>query len=158
MFLAKGPITFTRRSRHVYVRKKGYLSGRDAMQRSGQLEGFCEDGFLAVTAGLEHAEQTGEHHSQADLLRIKGDLILMHHPADAAEAGRCFRTAIDIARHQAAKLFELRATISLARLLKSQGKIEEARQMLSDIYGWFTEGFEFADLKDAKALLDELTA
>jgi predicted ATPase len=71
---------------------------------------------------------------------------------------RCFRTAIDIARRQKASFFELRATTSLARLLKRQGKTEEAHKMLSEIYGWFTEGFEFADLKDAKALLDELGA
>ena len=73
-----------------------------------------------------------------------------------AEAERCFRTAIDIARRQAARFFELRATTSLARLLKRQGKRDEVRAMLSEIYNWFTEGFDTADLKDAKALLDEL--
>ena len=65
-------------------------------------------------------------------------------------------TAIDIGRHQKARFFELRATTSLARLLKRQGKRDEARAMVSEIFGWFTEGFEFADLKDAKALLEEL--
>jgi len=63
---------------------------------------------------------------------------------------------VSIARKQSAKSFELRATVSLARLLKSQGKHDEARTMLAEIYGWFTEGFDTADLKDAKALLDEL--
>jgi predicted negative regulator of RcsB-dependent stress response len=72
------------------------------------------------------------------------------------EAERCLRTAIDVARRQGARLFELRATVSLARLLKQQEKADEACQMLSEIYNWFTEGFEFAKLKDAKALLDEL--
>jgi predicted ATPase len=80
----------------------------------------------------------------------------MRDPSDEAEALRCFRTAIDIARGRKARLFELRATTSLARLLQRQGQRDEARALLSEIYNWFTEGFEFADLKDAKALLDEL--
>jgi adenylate cyclase len=82
----------------------------------------------------------------------------MRDPPDEAEAERCFRIAIDIARRQKARFFELPATTSLARLLQRQGKRDEAHQMLSDIYNWFTDGFEFADLKEAKALLDELRA
>jgi predicted ATPase len=74
-----------------------------------------------------------------------------------AEAEGCLRTAIDIARRQAARLFELRATMSLARLLAQQSRRDEARTMLADIYGWFTEGFDTADLKNAKKLLDELS-
>jgi predicted ATPase len=77
-------------------------------------------------------------------------------PGNVAEAESCLRTAIDVARWQGARLFELRATTSLARLLKQQGKQDEARAMLAEIYNWFTEGFDTADLKDAKALLDEL--
>ena len=72
------------------------------------------------------------------------------------EAEQSFRTAIRIAQSQSAKSFELRATTSLARLLEKQGRRDEARTMLAEIYGWFTEGFDTADLKDAKALLDEL--
>jgi predicted ATPase len=72
------------------------------------------------------------------------------------EAEECFLKAIEISRQQQAKSLELRATMSLARLWKTQGKREEARKMLAEIYGWFTEGFDTADLKDAKALLDEL--
>jgi predicted ATPase len=79
-------------------------------------------------------------------------------PGNVAETERSLRAAIDVARRQGAKLFELRATTSLARLLKQQGKRDEAREMLAEIYGWFTEGFELADLKDAKALLEELGA
>jgi predicted ATPase len=93
--------------------------------------------------------------SDAELLRIKGELTLIN-PPNEAEAERCYRAAIDIARGQSARWWELRATTSLARLLKRQGKTAEARSALSEIYNWFTEGFEFADLKDAKALLDEL--
>ena len=73
------------------------------------------------------------------------------------EAEQSFRAAIRIAQSQSAKSFELRATMSLARLLAKQGRRDEARAMLAEIYGWFTEGFDTADLKDAKALLDELS-
>jgi len=110
-----------------------------------------EEALDLVTEGLATVVQTGVRLTEAELHRIKGELL-----GNVAEAERCLRTAIDVARRQDARLFELRATVSLARLLKSQGKIEEARAMLAEIYNWFTEGFEFADLRDAKALLDEL--
>ncbi len=74
----------------------------------------------------------------------------------AAEAEACFEKALDVARHQSAKSLELRAATSLARLWQSQGKKLEAHDLLAPVYGWFTEGFDTADLKDAKALLDEL--
>jgi len=74
------------------------------------------------------------------------------------EAARCFGDAIEVARRQGAKSHELRATMSLARLLTKQGRRDEARSMLADIYNWFTEGFDIADLKEAKALLDELAS
>jgi predicted ATPase len=82
----------------------------------------------------------------------------MRNPSDEAHAERSFRTAIDIARGQKARWWELRASVSLARLLKRQGKTEEARAMLSEIYNWFNEGFDTADLKEAKAHLDELNS
>jgi predicted ATPase len=88
--------------------------------------------------------------------RLKGELLLKQNDANAAEAQRCFETAIEIARRQSAKSLELRATTSLARLLATQGRRDEARAMLADIYNWFTEGFDTADLIDAKALLEEL--
>src|SRR5438309_674225 len=74
------------------------------------------------------------------------------------EAEACFRRAIEVARKQEARSWELRATVSLARLWDQQGKRREAHQMLANIYGWFTEGFDTADLKNAKVLLDDLTA
>ncbi len=80
--------------------------------------------------------------------------LLIRDPPDEAE--RCFAPRSTLPCHQKARFFELRATTSLARLLKRQGKTEEARAMLTEIYNWFTEGFDTADLKDAKALLDEL--
>ena len=82
--------------------------------------------------------------------------MLVQNPTDSAEAEQCFLTAIEIARRQSARWPELGATTSLARLLNQQGRRDEARAMLAEIYGWFTEGFDTADLKDAKALLDEL--
>ena len=84
--------------------------------------------------------------------------MLAQNPSDVTEAEQCFRTAIEIARRQSARSEELRATTSLARLLATQGRRDEARAMLAEIYGWFTEGFDTADLKDAKSLLEKLGA
>jgi predicted ATPase len=105
---------------------------------------------------VEQAIGLDQNLSRAELRRIKGELLLMRDPADPGAAERCLRSAIDIARRQGARLFELRAAASLARLLRKQGKSEDARAMLAEIYNWFTEGFEFADLKEARALLTEL--
>ena len=105
--------------------------------------------------------RNGERRWEAELYRLKGELLLMQMGAGfmppTEEAETCFCHAIDIARRQSAKSLELRAVVSLARLWEKQGKKEEVRQMLSEIYGWFTEGFETADLKEAKALLEELS-
>lgn len=88
----------------------------------------------------------------------QGQLLLMLGFGDTTESERCFRRAIETARRHGAKLFELRATMSLACLLDKQGRRDDARTMLAAIYNWFTEGFDTADLKNAKALLDELGA
>jgi adenylate cyclase len=119
-----------------------------AMQPAGGLD--------AVARGLDLADKSGDAEAKAEIHRLKGDLLLLGDPSATAGAEVSFRAAISTAREQHARLPELRATTSLARLLKAQGKIDEARAMLGDIYGWFTEGFATADLKDAKALLDEL--
>jgi predicted ATPase len=103
-------------------------------------------------------EKNAEHWFEAELNRLKGELLLRQHESNAADAGGCFEHAIEIAREQGAKSLEPRTTMSLARLLAKQGRRDEARAMLSEIYGWFTEGFDTADLKDAKALLNELSA
>jgi predicted ATPase len=106
---------------------------------------------------LALVERTGERCFLAEIWRIKGELLLEAAACDAkAEAESCYNRAIEIARQQSAKSWELRAAESLARLWQQEGKIAEARQMLAEIYGWFTEGFDTADLKAAKALLDEL--
>ena len=111
---------------------------------------MLEEGFASVA-------KTGEQIDSPSLHHVKGELLLAQNPSDAVEAEQCFRTAIEIARRQSARSAELRATTSLARLLAKQGRRDEARTMLAEIYGWFTEGFDTADLKDAKALLDELS-
>jgi predicted ATPase len=94
---------------------------------------------------------------KAELLRVNGELLLIKDPASHAEAEKSFRNGIEVARRQSAKSWELRATTSLARLLAKQKRHAEARAALSDIYNWFTEGFDTADLKDAEAVLAELT-
>jgi tetratricopeptide (TPR) repeat protein len=110
-----------------------------------------------VDQALNLVEQTAEYQMEAELHRLKGQLSLLPGQPNSAEAEREFRSAIDISRGQQAKSWELRAATSLSRLLASQHRRDEARTILAEIYNWFTEGFDTADLKDAKALLDELT-
>jgi predicted ATPase len=120
--------------------------------------GRFDRGLDALTEALTIADEDEDRYCQPDTYRLKGELLLKQDVSNIAEAENCFRKAIEIARKQSAKSWELRATMSLARLLVSQCRQNEARTMLADIYNWFTEGFETADLKDAKALLDELSA
>ena len=117
--------------------------------------GQAEAGLTIVAEALD-AVNSGVRWHEAELHRIKGELLLTQHSNDPASAEKCFRTAIKVARMQCAKSWELRATMSLAHLLNKTGHRDEARTMLAEIYNWFTEGFDTADLKDAKALLDEL--
>ena len=102
---------------------------------------------------LRSSRARGENWFEAELLRRKGELLRNCHPT-MAEA--LFREAIDVASRQEAKLWELRATVSLAGLYADVGRRNEAYKMLAPVYGWFTEGFDTLDLKEAKALLDEL--
>ena len=118
--------------------------------------GHIEDGLRVLTQALHMVNTTGERWWEAEIHREKGELILLQSLEHQSDAESCFNKAIDVARKQQAKSPELRAVMSMSRLWRSQGKIEEARNLLSKIYGWFTEGFDTADLKDAKALLDEL--
>jgi len=120
--------------------------------------GRLDDGLSALTEALATADEHENRFYEAETHRVKGELLLWQGAANAPGAEQCFRTAIDVARRQSAKSPELRATMSLARLLASQGRRNETRTMLVDVYNWFTEGFDTADLKDAKALLDELSA
>ena len=103
---------------------------------------------------LQIVERTGERWFTAELYRHKGHLVLRRGNSDAAE--KLYSKALSIALEQEAKLWELRAAVSLARLWADQGRHAEARDLLAPVYGWFTEGFDTPDLKEAKALLDEL--
>ena len=94
---------------------------------------------------------------EAELYRLQGELLLHQTVPDAQHAEACFCQALATARRQQAKSLELRAAMSLARLWQRQGKRADACQMLAEVYGWFTEGFDTADLQEAKALLDALT-
>jgi predicted ATPase len=122
--------------------------------------GKVKEGFEAVGEGLAEVNKSGERYYEAELYRIKGELLLkkagVKDKTKQEEAEGCFRQAIDISRSQKAKSWELRAVMSLSRLLKKQGKKEEAQKLLSEVFGWFTEGFDTPDLKEAKALLYEM--
>jgi class 3 adenylate cyclase/tetratricopeptide (TPR) repeat protein len=106
--------------------------------------------------GFEIAERNGEVMFLAELHRLQGELFCGQLEPDLARAEESFRKAVQLSRDQGAKLFELRATVRLVRLLASQGRRDEARARLAEIYSWFTEGFDTTDLKDGKALLEEL--
>jgi len=103
-------------------------------------------------------ETTNESWSEAEVNRIAGEIARKSPETDAAKAETYFDRALVVARQQQAKSWELRAAISLARLWRDQGKPQQARELLAPVYGWFTEGFDTLDLKEAKALLEELAA
>jgi predicted ATPase len=118
--------------------------------------GQAEEGLALVAEVLEVVRKTGEREYEAEVHRIKGELLLARSPSDRAGAEASFRQALEIARRQSAKFPELRAATSLARLWQRQDRKEEARALLAPVYEWFTEGFDTRDLKDARALLEEL--
>jgi class 3 adenylate cyclase/tetratricopeptide (TPR) repeat protein len=118
--------------------------------------GQPQKALTMLDEALAHGERTGVKLHQAEILRIRGELLLTCDSQEEAE--HSFRMALEVARAQEARWWELRATTSLARMLAKQGNRGEARTILADIYGWFAEGFDLPDLKDAKAVLDELAA
>ena len=103
-------------------------------------------------------ETTKERWFEAEVYRTAGEIALKSLEPDAAKAEGYFERALTIARSQQAKSWELRAAMSMARLWRDQGKVQQARELLAPVYGWFTEGFDTLDLKEAKVLLDELHA
>ena len=119
--------------------------------------GQPEAGLTVLAESLTLAETIGERWYNPELYRLKGALLLQQSLDNHTEAENCFQHAISIAQNQQAKSWELRAATSLARLWQQQGKRQEAYDLLAPVYGWFTEGFDTADLIDAKALLDELS-
>ena len=111
-----------------------------------------------IAEALDHVAQTGIVYYEAELHRLHGELLRLRLAAsDKRQAEMGFRRALEIARQQQARAWELRAATSLARLWGEQGRRAEARDLLAPVYGWFTEGFDTADLRDAKSLLDEVT-
>ncbi len=109
-----------------------------------------------LESALNFSEETGERWWDAEIHRLKGT-VTAEIGADIGAAEACFHRALEIARHQEAKSLELRAATNLAKLWRDQNRMAAARNLLSPIYNWFTEGFDTPDLKDAKMLLDELT-
>ena len=124
----------------------------DAYGKAGQ----ADEGLRVLGQALAAVHNAEGRFYEAELSRLKGELTLARSAEHHTEAEACFRQALDIARRQQAKSWELRTAISLARLWQRQGKRAEARELLAPIYGWFTEGFDTADLQEAKELLDEL--
>lgn len=144
-----------------------FFSLAEAYGNAGQ----TKEGLRLVAEALTRVERTGERKFEAELHRLKGELLLSQvaptpgGSGQAAEveadrccheAERCFQRALEVAHRQCAKSWELRAAVSLSRLWQSQGKREESRKLLGETYGWFTEGFDTADLREARALLDAL--
>jgi class 3 adenylate cyclase/predicted ATPase len=120
--------------------------------------GHAEEGLRAIEDALAVVDGRGVRFCEAELYRLRGELFLTTTASADGEAEACFHRALEIARRQNARAVELRAAISLARLWRDRSRVEvAARRLLARVYGWFTEGFDTADLKDAKALLDELS-
>ena len=118
--------------------------------------GQFDDAWRCIDEAMTAVETTKERWCEAEINRIAGEIALLSPQPDAARAEACFERALVVARKQQAKSWELRAAISMARLWRDQGKWQQARELLAPVYGWFTEGFDTLDLKEAKALLDEL--
>jgi predicted ATPase len=124
----------------------------EAMEHTGQVD----EGLRVMAEALVAIEASGRYELLAEAYRLQGALLLRQAVSDANRAEACFRQALAVARRQQAKSLELRAAMSLARLWQRQGKDVEARTLLAPIYGWFTEGFDTADLREARMLLADL--
>jgi DNA-binding SARP family transcriptional activator len=141
----------------------GYLQLLPLLAEAYHKAGMVSEGLAVVDKALAQVQATGCRMDEPEMHRLKGELLLMHGQTEP-EAESClqraessFQRAIEVAQRQQAKSWELRATTSLCHLWQKQGKAKEARQVLDQIYGWFTEGFDTADLRDAKSLLEELS-
>jgi predicted ATPase len=120
--------------------------------------GQVEDAWRCISEAMTAIETTGERWFEAEVNRVAGEIALRSPARDLVKAQSYFERALTIARQQQAKSWELRAAMSMARLWRFQGKPQQARELLAPIYGWFTEGFDTRDLKEAKALLEEVAA
>ena len=118
--------------------------------------GQFEKAWRCIDEAMTAAQKSKERWHEAEIYRLAGEIAVRSSSPDVAKAAEYFERGLAIAREQQAKSWELRAAMSLARLWRDQGKPDEARDILAPVYGWFTEGFDTLDLKQAKALLDEL--
>jgi predicted ATPase len=114
------------------------------------------EGIAILDEALAAVDKTGARWAEAELYLFKGELLARRAASDVQQAENCFHQSLAVSRRQQAKSLELRAAMSMSRLWQRQGKLDEARNLLGEIFGWFTEGFATADLKQAKALLNEL--
>jgi predicted ATPase len=137
---------------HILARPSQLVLLAEAVGHAGQVV----EGLHLLTEALSMSEASGRVDWLAEVYRLQGELLLRQTTPDAAQAEACFQQALAIARRQQAKSWELRAAMSLARLWQQQGKRAEAHELLAPVYGWFTEGFDTADLHDAKAFREEL--
>jgi predicted ATPase len=124
----------------------------EAYGNSGQ----AEAGLVVLAEALAVMDTTGDRRYEAEMYRLQGEFLLQQAVPDTLQAEACFQQALAVARRQQARSLELRAAMSLSRLWQRQGKRDDARELLAPIYGWFTEGFDTADLQEARALLDVL--
>ena len=129
-------------------------SGRNAAIAAGS--GSRAYAWSCIGEAMTAVETTKERWHEAEVRRVAGEIALKSPEPDAAKAEAYFERALAVARKQQAKSWELRAAMSMARLWRDQGKPQQARELLGSVYGWFTEGFDTLDLKEAKTLLDEL--
>jgi predicted ATPase len=137
----------------VRIRRPYYLA---SLAEASAWAGEIEQGLTALVEAARIAEETGERRWEAEIYRLTGELTLARRGGDRTEAEGWFQRALDVAGCQNAKCLELRAAISLARLWRDRGKRREARELLTPVYGWFTEGFDTLDLKQAQTLLSEV--
>jgi predicted ATPase len=151
---ANGPRALGKMRKHADVSKPRYdrLAGVAGHAELGQLD----EAWRCIGEALSIIETAKERWFEAEVNRIAGEIALKSPEPDAAKPEAYFDRALAVARQQQAKSWELRAAMSMARLWRDQGKREEARELLAPVYGWFTEGFDTLDLREAKALLDEL--
>jgi predicted ATPase len=143
------------RSMGATVGKPFYLS---FLARAYADVGQLEEAWQSIAEAMAAIETTKERWTEAGVHRTAGEIALLAPQPDTAKAQAYFERALAIARRQQAKSWELRAAMSLARLWRDQGKRDAARDLLAPVYGWFTEGFDTLDLRQAKALLNELSA